>query len=130
MGNQVVVKGKHIEEAINIVTNVFSRLPALLSEIYRRDKNADSILLNEEISEKWKVDEEKILKKIKDGEKDGKKVAYQGTVDNIVENLIKGIETKYKIIAKKKVKDKIKELEREGKIKVSKNGKTIGIVDK
>jgi len=130
MGNQVIIKGKHIEEAINIVTNVFSRLPALLSEIYKRDRNADNILLDEEISEKLKIDEEEILKGIKDAESDKKSASYNGAVNKIVERISKGIETRNKVFITKKVKDKLHELEREKKIKISGNNKTIKIANK
>jgi len=127
MGNQVVVKEKHMEEAIRIITNVFSRLPALLSEIYTRDKNADNILLREELSERWNIDKEEILKEI---EKRGGNVRYKETVDNIVEILFGRIKTRYGLLIARDVKNKLNELARENVLEISKNRKTIKLIKK
>jgi len=127
MGNQVVVKEKHMEEAIKIITNVFSRLPALLSEIYSRDKNADNILLREELSERWNIDKEEILKEI---EKQGGNVKYKETIDNIVEILFGRIKTRYGLLIARDVKNKLNELARENVLEISKNRKTIKLIKK
>jgi len=127
MGNQVVVKEKHMEEAIKIITNVFSRLPALLLEIYSRDKNADDILLREEIHEIWKVDKDEILKEI---ENKGGSVMYSGTVYNIVQKISKRFKTRYEPIITRTVKNYIHELEQEGKVRITKNGKRIELIKK